>query len=97
MSSILSHPFRLDTRGYIATVEQTSDAGVAEQLAILALTHTGERALVPGYGIPDPVFAGFDTDVYVGAVAAWGPPATISKIDVRPIDDVTQQVAVSFA
>lgn len=96
IASIISHPFRLARDGSIATVDQTSDAGLAEQIAVLALTRPGERPLVPGFGLPDPTFEGFEPSALAAAVALWGPDVLLDQVTVVQRDDSTQQVEVSF-
>lgn len=64
---------------------------------MLALTRTGERALVPGFGLPDPTFAGFERTQLAAALALWGPPVALARIDVSAVDDHTQAVEVNFA
>lgn len=96
MAQILSHPFRLAGNGSIATVEQDSEGGDAEQLAVLALTRTGERGVVPGFGIADPTFAGFSASEFAAGVAIWGPPVHLGEVVVSPVDESTQRVEVHF-
>lgn len=95
MALILSHPFRLQ-RGRVATVEQQSDAGDAEQIAVLCLTRPGERPLVPGYGLPDPAFSGFEPAELAAAVAMWGPDVTLEAVDVAASGEHAQRVEVQF-
>lgn len=53
--SCLSHPFRPDMRGTLATIDQR-EAIVAESIRAIVETRQGERVMVPDYGIPDFVF-----------------------------------------
>lgn len=80
MARILSHPLRLGPGGQFVTVEQNSDAGVAEQLAIFLLTKQQERALCPGFGVTDPTFADVDTDAVNLGLALYGPPVQITDL-----------------
>jgi phage baseplate assembly protein W len=57
--SCLSHPFRADVRGMLATVT-TREAIVAESIQNIIETRQGERVMVPDYGIPDFVFSVVD-------------------------------------
>jgi hypothetical protein len=93
---LLSHPFRILPSGRAATVEQGSDEAHAEQLAVLLLTRRGERDLVPGFGVSDPVFAGFDPAEIAAGVSAYGPPVQIESIDVTPAGDGTVAVDIRF-
>src|SRR5216684_4283215 len=54
--SCLSHPFRADVRGMLATIA-TREAIVAESIKSIIETRQGERVMVPDYGIPDFVFS----------------------------------------
>lgn len=96
MAAILSHPFRLTADGRVATVEQDSDPADIEQIAVLALTRNGERALVPGFGMRDPAFSGFERTELAAALALWGPPVQIATVDITAVDDATQAVEVTF-
>lgn len=80
----MSYPFRIGGGGAVATVEQNSDDADAEQLAILILTRTGERGLVPEFGLRDPAFAGIDASELAGAVSRWGPPVRLTDIAAAP-------------
>lgn len=96
MARIISHPFRLLGNGSVATVEQAGDDANAEQLAVLALTRRGERVLVPGFGVGIDAFAVFDpTDIAAG-VALYGPPVTLTDVEVRPRTETVLDVLVRF-
>lgn len=98
MALTLSFPFRLLANGAAAAVEQTSDAGMAEKIAQLILTRPGERELVPGFGVPDPVFGGLSAADLRAGVAAYGPPVTITSVTATPQPDgITQAVSVEFS
>lgn len=94
--AILSHPFRLTPSGQVATVFQDTPEANAEQVAILALTKTGERPLVPAFGITDPAFRRVEPAELAAGVAAYGPPVTLRRVDVRPLNDSTTAVDVEF-
>jgi hypothetical protein len=96
VAAILSHPFRLTSEGRVALVEQSSPAADGEQIAVLVLTRTGERRLVPGFGLPDPTFAGFDRSALVAGIALWGPPVQLDRVDVEFADEHTQTVEVRY-
>jgi phage baseplate assembly protein W len=57
--SCLSHPFRPDVRGMLATIA-TREAIAAESIASIIETRQGERVMAPDYGIPDFVFSVVD-------------------------------------
>lgn len=94
MAGIISHPFRLDRVGNVATVGQDTEQADAEQLAILALTRVGERTLVPAFGMTDPVFADFDVADFVAGVATFGPPVTITDVTTEPATADGREVLV---
>lgn len=96
IAQILTHPFALLLDGHVATVEATSDAGLAQQIAVLALTRPGERPLVPGFGMPDPAFQGFEGSALAAGVALWGPDVNLGEVGVVQADEFTQRVQVSF-
>lgn len=94
---LLSHPFRLTPAGHAATVEQGTDEGNAELLGALLLTRKGERELVPGFGVSDPAYAGFDPNEIAAAVSAHGPDVRIESVDVEPVDAGLVLVDVRFS
>lgn len=96
MSRILSHPFRF-IGGRAATVDQASDEGNAEQIAVLILTRRGERMLVPDFGIDDPTFDGVSpTDISLG-LTLFGPPVVVEDITTAYPNATTQEVTVHYA
>lgn len=58
--SCLSHPFRADVRGTLATIAQR-EALAAESIKAILETRKGERVMVPDYGIADFVFSVIDS------------------------------------
>lgn len=62
----LSYPFRLDysNRGF-GSVSSDTDTYKAEQIQAFLRTTTGERLMFPEFGIEDPVFNVFDTEIFV--------------------------------
>ena len=96
MSRIISHPFRVSRTGAVATVEQDSDDGLAEQIAVTALTRRGERELVPDFGIDDPTFAGFDAGDLLNALSVFGPPVSIEDVAVEWDGETAQRVELVY-
>lgn len=80
--SLLSHPFRLQPDGSVATVEQGSAQYNIEQLAMFTMTIVGERRLVPAFGLRDPVFDQFEEGEVSTGIAIYGPP----DIDIQSVD-----------
>lgn len=93
---LLSHPFRLERSGAVATVEDDTDQAYAEGIAVLALTRRGERQLVPAFGIADPTLDHLAAaDLNVG-LTDYGPPVRIVDLTAVPTSDVTQAVTLTF-
>lgn len=97
MARRLSFPFRLLPNGRAATVEQGSADADRESIAQLVLTRIGERPLLPGFGMPDPAFAGFEPTELTAVVAMFGPTVDIVDVAVSAADDVSQNVDIEFA
>lgn len=96
MAEILSIPFRFGPDGRAATVEQDSTDGVAEQIAVLILTHAGERVLVPSFGIADPTWAGLDLVEINAGLQRFGPPARVTQVRSEFVDSHTERVLLEF-
>lgn len=93
---LLSHPFRLVANGAVATVAEGTEEANAEGIAILCLTHKGERDLVPEYGVTDPVFDDLSlAEVNVG-LTDYGPPVTVTNVTVTHPNDRTERVELAF-
>lgn len=96
MARILSWPFRFALDGRAAVVDQDSETGLSEQIAVLALTRAGERRLRPGFGVVDPVFAGFSPSELAAKLELYGPPVDLGDITVTPVAQDVQQVEILF-
>lgn len=96
MADVLSHPFRLDSTGAVATVTEGSDEANAEAIAVLLLTRKGERDLVPGFGIADPTYAELDVAELNVALDDYGPPVTVTATAVEYPTDTTERVELTF-
>lgn len=98
MTSVIAHPFRLAAGGAVAVVDDRSDAGLAQEIAVLVATRKGERPLVPGYGLTDPVFDQVDVAQINAALTAYGPDGlTVDGIDVTVVDGSRQRVTLTYA
>lgn len=94
---VLSHPFRLSPTGEVATVLDGSEQANAEALAVLVSTRIGERVLVPGFGITDPVFGGLDPAEVNAGLATYGPPdVTVTAIAVDYPNDTAAAIRIEF-
>lgn len=97
MAAIFSLPFRIGTNGQAASVDQYSDAGVAQQIAVLILTQKGEHELAPNYGIADPLWTpGVDVAEINAQLAIYGPPAVVSTISADYPTDRTERLLLEF-
>jgi hypothetical protein len=96
MTDVISFPFRLLPSGQIATVDDGSPEGQAEELAVLVSTKIGERSMVQSYGLSDPVFVGVSAAELRAQVANFGPAVTIDDIAITYPTGTSQQVAVTF-
>lgn len=77
MADVIAHPFRL-AGTFIATVDDDSESGARQEIAVLATTRLGERVLVPDYGITDPTFRdGVDLPELNAGLAAFGPEGVV--------------------
>lgn len=97
MAPILSWPFRLTSEGTVATVDQDSDQGHAEQIGVLMLTIQGEQQMVPGFGLPDPAFSGVRPGVVAAQVSQYGPEVTIDSVASTVVSQVESDVTVTFS
>jgi len=97
MAFVLSHPFRFQPGGGpAATVQEGSDQYKAEQIAIMLMTHPGERPLVPDFGVADPTFVGVEEAALATAIAEYGPPLTIQSVTITTLDATSENVVVAF-
>lgn len=94
---LIAYPFRISPAGTVATSDEGTDEQLAQELAVAMLTHTGERVLVPEFGIDDPVFRGFDEDALRLHLSLFGPPVQIKQVRTEYVSDSQQDVVVEFA
>ena len=71
MAQHLALPIAVTGSGRLATVEQDSEADLAQCVALLVDTRPGERRAEPGYGVPDPLFGGVDLAEITQAIVTW--------------------------
>lgn len=97
MTTLISYPFRLDNRGFVATRDDGTDAYFSEEIAGLVQTEPGEREMVPDYGIEDPLFRSkFPTDELVAKNAKYGPPVVIDGVRTQHKVRGVMNVEVAF-
>lgn len=93
---VISFPFRLDGTGAVASVEQTSDQDVEEQIALAALTRPGERIQVPSFGVADPAFQHFQSAALQRHLIDFGPDVEVTSVTLAPQGDGRERVAVTW-
>ena len=93
---LLSHPFRLEANGSVATVEDGTEEAAAEGIAILVLTRRGERELVPGFGMTDPTFDELSLAELNVGLAEYGPPVTVTDVAITYPTDRLERVELAF-
>jgi phage baseplate assembly protein W len=83
----LAVPFLIGLNGAAVTLAQDSAEEVAQSVKVLLSTRPGDRAVVPGYGVPEPTFAPtadpVDAALVIAAAAEWEPradPEVITRI-----------------
>lgn len=96
MAPILQYPFHIALDGRAAVVDQASEEGLRQQIAVLALTRSGERRLRPGFGLVDPVFAGFSPSELAAKLELFGPPVDLGDVSVVPFSGDAQSVKILF-
>jgi phage baseplate assembly protein W len=91
-------PFRVNTSGSAAVLDQDSEEEIAQCVRVLMSTTVGERIELPDYGIPSPVFSTMsthdDADM-AAAVGKWEPRAT-ALVHSTVIDESLRHVLVEF-
>lgn len=102
MAFVLAHPFRV-AGSRIAVVDDASDAGLAQEIAVLVGTRRstgggpGERPLVPAYGVADPTFQGLDLAEINAGLSLYGPAGLlVTDLEVDVVDQSTQRARLTF-
>ncbi|QFG14839.1 baseplate wedge protein [Arthrobacter phage Lymara] len=97
-TGVLSFPFKLQADGTAATAGYGTDQETEEAIAVLVLTHIGERQMQPMFGVPDPAFSGLGAgDIQVG-LDQYGPAGiTVQSVTTEPVDGTDQIVRAKVA
>lgn len=90
---ILSFPARLTSQGYFATAPYGSDQEIEEALAVLTLTHLGERPMEPDFGIPDPVWGAITLNDVETGLEEYGPEGVV-VVDI--VENVLDETTSSY-
>ena len=93
---LISHPFRLEANGAVATVEDGTEEAAAEGIAVLVLTRRGERDLVPGFGMTDPTFDELSVAELNVGLAEYGPDVIVTDVTITYPNDRTERVELAF-
>jgi hypothetical protein len=80
VAQVWDFPFQLGPGGAVAVVDQNSDRDIENQLAVAVLTHPGERATVPTFGIADPAFSGWEAPSLARHVQDFGPDVNVISV-----------------
>ena len=100
MHAQLAHPFELGPNGAARTVITDSEAHHQQAIAVLIMTRTGERKMMPAFGLDDPVHRGPDpiaADEVEEAVRMFGPPVRVTDVRTEWASDTIAEVTVEFA
>lgn len=93
---LLSHPFRLEANGAVATVEDGTEEAAAEGIAVLVLTRRGERDLVPGFGMTDPTFDALSVAELNVGLAEYSPDVIVTDVAITYTTDRTERIELAF-
>lgn len=90
---LLSHPFRIDGAGRVATIPQGSAAHAAETAGHVLSCLPGERPLAPEYGMDEPV-GDTTPDLVQAALTACEPDLQTDEVTVMPEGDGQVMIVV---
>lgn len=94
---LLAWPVRF-VAGRAQTIDTDTDAGVAQQLALLCKVRRGERDLAPAFGIPDPTFrGGVDVVEINAALRLFGPDVQVDVARLVQRDSLSQVVELAWS
>lgn len=93
---LIAHPFRMGDNGRVATHEQDDDAYLAERIALVLGCRPGERALVPAFGVTDPVYDGLTLASIQNQMVIFEIPVTITDLTHHDLSDSTTSYRVTF-
>lgn len=93
---IFSDPFRITPSGAVATIDDSSDPGIAQLIAAIVKTHAGERLMFPDFGLPDPVFSKIEPTLLAAVIGAYGPNVRLTKLESSFPSGTQQDVLIGF-
>lgn len=94
---VFAFPFRLDSSGRVAKVQQGGDADMAQKIANLMQIEKNTLPLAPHFGIDDPVFSSVHPGQIRAAVAVFYPEISIDGIRLTVTPSGTQAMQISFS
>ena len=97
MAKLLSFPFRVPAYGAAVAIEQGDETYYGEQMAVILLTHEGERLLQPSFGMPDMAFNGFQFSAFQTQVEREMPEVASVAAKIVDINETTEKVVVEFS
>lgn len=95
--ALISWPFRIAPNGSAVTRPDDTPEYYAEEIMQMVTTRTGERPLVPGFGVADPTFAYLDPNELAIRCDTYSIPARIVDVETQTIGDGRQDVLVTYA
>lgn len=95
-TNLLAFPFQINGAGFAVTLPDNSDDYYAQEIAIISLTHKGERELVPDFGITDPSFDALDEAEFIEQVELFGVPVDIRSIQQEYASAQRAVITVTF-
>ena len=96
MAAVLDFPFRLGPDGSIVTVAQDGDRDLENLIAVAVLTRPGEREQVPGFGIADPAFSGWERPSLDRHLVDYGPDVVVTDVSVIRKAGDREEVTVAW-
>jgi len=95
-SSLISWPFRLAPNGSVVTRPDNTAEYYAEEITQLVTTRSGERPLVPQFGLDDPTFSFVDPQELAIKCDKFLIPVRILDVSTKQITDGQQDALVTF-
>lgn len=92
----MAFPFRLDSTGSVATVEQGSDPEIEQQIVLAMTVRPGERITVPTFGVSDPAFVGFEQGALQRHLDDFGPQIDITTVSIDRTSEGRERVVIDW-
>lgn len=92
-----SHPFRLDTSGSVATVDEGSTLQAAQLAGHVCSTMPGERPLAPLFGLDEQTGGQVDVNAVYTALATCTPELDVTGVTVTQAADGLVDIALDVS